>query len=153
MPRPLMLHRGLVAASVGWAIALPAATFVVAHPLPALYALAFGVYAVGSFVCHQLPQRSFNLWMVQMPVCARCTGIYVGAAVAAMVRRDRATRRVRLLLALAAVPTLVSLVDEWTTGETPANWIRAVAALPLGAAVATLVVGRTLSGPPFRKVN
>ena len=50
-------------------------------------AFVLAVYGIGSLVCHQLPARSFHLWSAQMPVCARCAGIYFGAAVAA--RRDR----------------------------------------------------------------
>jgi uncharacterized membrane protein len=34
---------------------------------------------VGSWVCHQLPERSPHLFGVQVPVCWRCTGILVGA--------------------------------------------------------------------------
>jgi hypothetical protein len=41
---------------------------------------------------------------------------------------------------LALVPTAATLVFEWTTGVTPANWIRAAAGVVLGAAVASLVV-------------
>jgi uncharacterized membrane protein len=46
--------------------------------------MVVAVYAIGSFVCHQLPERSWRLWTAQMPVCARCTGIYFGAAIAAL---------------------------------------------------------------------
>lgn len=28
--------------------------------------------------CHQMPERSFYLWGVQFPVCARCTGVLLG---------------------------------------------------------------------------
>ncbi len=42
--------------------------------------LILGVYGVGSLICHQLPERSYHLWAAQMPVCARCAGIYFGAA-------------------------------------------------------------------------
>ena len=50
------------------------------------------------------------------------------------------TRRARGLLVAAALPTAVTLIYEWTTGDTPSNAIRALAGAPLGAAVAFLVV-------------
>lgn len=34
---------------------------------------------VGSFWCHQLPERSPHTFGVQMPLCWRCTGILIGA--------------------------------------------------------------------------
>lgn len=33
---------------------------------------------IGSAVCHQMAERSFILQGQQLPVCARCTGIYAG---------------------------------------------------------------------------
>ena len=30
----------------------------------------------GSFICHQIPDRSFFLGTNQLPLCSRCTGIY-----------------------------------------------------------------------------
>ena len=30
------------------------------------------------FNCHQLPERSFFFHGVQFPICARCTGIFLG---------------------------------------------------------------------------
>jgi hypothetical protein len=58
------------------------------------------------------------------------------------------------VLALAALPTFVTLVYEWTTGDMPSNAIRALAGAPLGAAIAFIViealqqnVGPTLSSP------
>jgi len=35
--------------------------------------------AVGSAVCHQDPAHSFLVYSQQMPLCARCTGMYLGA--------------------------------------------------------------------------
>ena len=35
--------------------------------------------AVGSAVCHQDPAHSFLIYGRQMPLCARCTGMYLGA--------------------------------------------------------------------------
>ena len=77
-----------------------------------------------------------------MPVCARCAGIYFGAvvgAVAALALRGSA-RRARLVLALAVAPTLVTLAYEWTAGVMPSHAIRAAAGVPIGVAVAWLVV-------------
>jgi uncharacterized membrane protein len=80
-----------------------------------------------------------------MPVCARCTGVYVGAAavmifsVVARRLRPSVDRSPKGFALLALVPTVATLVYEWTTGVTPANWVRAASGLCLGAAVAALV--------------
>ena len=37
-----------------------------------------GAYVMGGVVCHQRPDRSFHPGGVQMPVCARCFGLYLG---------------------------------------------------------------------------
>ena len=143
----VFLRRAFLAGSTVWAVAIPLAAFVASRPAAAsaAYAFALAVYAVGHAVCHQLPARSFQLWGVSLPVCARCTGIYLGAAASAIViaiaRRPSAEARSakvdpRLVLMVALAPTAATLVFEWTTGTMPANWIRAIAGLPLGAAVA-----------------
>ena len=174
-----ILRRAFVTASIAWAVLLPIAPLAASHQAPARfwYGLAFVVYGAGTFVCHQLPWRSFHSWSAQWPVCARCTGIYVGAAVAATVAMVRlpslslrpgkpdatydskvrlkpdttyntanSTRRARALLAVAALPSAITLVYEWTTGDTPSNAIRALAGVPLGAAVAFVIV-RSLTAP------
>ena len=139
----MVLRRSFLAASTAWAAALPLAAFAASRPAAssAVYGFAVAVYAVGRLVCHQLPARSFHLWRVSFPVCARCTGIYLGAAATAVVlasRRSRDTAKAdpRVVLLISFVPTAVTLIFEWTTGITPANWIRALAGVPLGAAVA-----------------
>ena len=55
------------------------------------------VYGVGSFICHQLPERSFHLAGFQLPVCARCLGIYIGVSggVAYVVDAAQSRRRPR----------------------------------------------------------
>ena len=37
------------------------------------------IFSIGSSVCHQIPSHSFNVGPVQFPVCARCTGLYMGS--------------------------------------------------------------------------
>jgi hypothetical protein len=153
------LRAAFIAAAAAWAALLVAVPFLAsrAHASPLASALIVGVYGLGSVVCHQLPERSYRLWTAQMPVCARCAGIYFGAvagAVGGAVRTARGARhagtkvapsvgparRVRLALALAVAPTLLTLVYEWTTGVMPAHAIRAAAGMPIGLVVAWLVV-------------
>jgi uncharacterized membrane protein len=146
-----ILRRGFVGASVTWFGALPLATLASSRPYPPtlVYLLSFGTYLVGSLLCHQRPERSFFLWGSQMPVCARCAGIYGGAALAALTlsvaarpaRSARvALRSGRMLVVASIIPAAATLVYEWTTGDTPANWIRAVSGLPIGIVVAWIVL-------------
>jgi uncharacterized membrane protein len=162
--RSSVLRAAFIAASVAWALILPLAPFVASRPHASAPAAAFvlAVYGIGALICHQLPARSFRAFAVQLPVCARCTGIYAGAAMAAILAAshrtgeaapvDRTTvaqgfsparaaqRRLRLTLAAAAAPTALTLIGEWTTGVTPSNTIRFAAGLPLGAAIAWVIV-------------
>jgi len=76
--------------------------------------LAFTVYHAFSYVCHQLPQRSFHLAGHPLAVCARCTGLYLGFAAASLIyplvrslqRTDTPSRR---WLLLAALPMVVDV--------------------------------------------
>lgn len=39
------------------------------------------LYKLGNYSgCHQMPERSFRILDMQFPVCARCTGVFVGEA-------------------------------------------------------------------------
>ncbi|MBV1755609.1 MAG: DUF2085 domain-containing protein [Methanobacterium sp.] len=33
----------------------------------------------GNLICHGLPERSFKIKGHMLPVCARCTGLYLGS--------------------------------------------------------------------------
>ena len=147
--RPILIAAPILwIAAVFGAVAIASRTSVGA----ALYALSAVVYEAGSLVCHQLSNRSFHAWGAQMPVCARCTGLYVGAAAAALTatRMDRAAQhqvwdRARELLLIGATPTALTLAYEWLSGVTPGNWIRAAAGFPLGAIVMLIVTAATAS--------
>jgi uncharacterized membrane protein len=162
-------RRILAAAAVLWALLLPAAAFAASRPRGngGWHAFALGIYGFGSAICHQRVERSFHLFGAQLPVCARCTGIYVGAAVAALatsfalpyvvsgfsrtrkVRLQADTTTVRILLALAALPAALTLVYEWTTGIVSSNSIRAATGFVLGAAVSIAVFGELRRSPPL----
>lgn len=43
---------------------------------------ALTIYKSFSYVCHQIPERSFFIFGHQFAVCARCTGLYAGFTVA-----------------------------------------------------------------------
>jgi uncharacterized membrane protein len=116
------------------------------------------VYAIGSRICHQIPDRSFHTAGVQWPVCARCAGLYaaapVGAALALIAWRRWRDGRPGLwrlspwtLIVPAALPTVITLAIEWPGIGAPSNLARAVTALPLGAAITFLLV-RTAGGRP-----
>jgi uncharacterized membrane protein len=49
------------------------------HPFAALT-----IYRAFSYVCHQIPERSFFIAGRPFAVCARCTGIYAGFATATL---------------------------------------------------------------------
>jgi uncharacterized membrane protein len=143
----------LVAATLLWVIVLVSAPRAASAPLSRWMAgPVLSVYALGSVICHQRPERSFVLWQTAMPVCARCTGIYFGALVAAAAlmvrRRNRAltTRQVRWGLSMALTPGLMTLLYEWVTHETPSNLLRAASGVPLGFVVLG-VIGAVLGAP------
>lgn len=140
------------AASFGWATALVAVPYLLAHHPDgaALRPVATAVYLTGGLVCHQRPARSFHPWGVQMPVCGRCAGLYVAAPLGAglglaagigwLGRRGTMTaRHVRLLLVATGLPTAATWSAEWVGLAAPSILVRATAALPLGAAVAWVV--------------
>lgn len=162
-----LLRRAIALAAVAWALALPLAAFTASHPVGGSGAeiTALAVYALGGVLCHQQPGRSFHLWGVQMPVCARCVGIYAGAAFAALAAIRPAIHRptvrgttargatvrfeadspyppetARRVLVAAAAPTVLTLLYEWVASDTPANWIRAGAGLVLGGAATVLIL-------------
>ena len=74
--------------------------------------LASAIYYGFSFVCHQIPERSFHLGGHKFAVCSRCTGLYSGFALAALVypfvRSLKRTDTPRIFwMFLAAVPLAI----------------------------------------------
>jgi len=150
----LMAVRALAATAILWSVALFAAAYALGRmPGSALSSgLAAAVYGIGSVLCHQRPERSFHVWSVQLPVCARCTGIYVGAAATAVAALADATAaagrisRPAAALACAAAPAVATLVYEWTLRVTPSDGIRAASGVLLGAAVMAVLLNEVRHG-------
>jgi uncharacterized membrane protein len=90
-----------------------------------------------SLVCHQHPERSFWLFGAPVAVCARCLGIYLGAAIGLLLRTSR-RMATRLLIAAAAI----NLLDAFTElAGLHGNWlvVRFLLGVILGAAGALLI--------------
>jgi uncharacterized membrane protein len=142
-----------IALTILWVILVPAATFAASPHAAASSdvgaALVWIVYRIGAMICHQRSERSFSLFATQMPVCARCAGIYAGAAliaVGAVLRLPGAYGKTsgagvdaRTVLIWSVLPAAATVVYEWTTAQMPGNWLRAASGLPIGIAVAWVV--------------
>src|SRR5437660_11866587 len=68
----LLIRRAFLAAVVGWVAMLFAAPPLTKAGTALANAIAVAVYVSASAICHQRPERSFDVLGVQMPVCARC---------------------------------------------------------------------------------
>ena len=124
------------------------------RPVGAATIASAAIYAAGSIVCHQRPDRSFHRAGVQLPVCAHCLGLYAGgllgvlawAGVAGLGRHPSArarqlvqSRDIRRMLILLALPTLLSVTAAWLGWWDADNAARALLALPLGAGIGAIV--------------
>ena len=138
-----MIALAAVVLTTGWVALL------IATPLLPGWAGAV-VYGIGSLICHQIPERSFHLGAFQLPVCARCFGIYFGASVGAgflwMRARSglpvivRAPATARRLAIATAIPTLATVALELAGIWHTSNVTRAVAGFPLGVTIALVVM-------------
>jgi uncharacterized membrane protein len=108
------------------------------------------IFALGGLICHQRPERSFFLDGHQLPVCARCTGLYQSGAggfagwlLVKLGRRwtplpfePRLARRVALM---SVLPTAFSVATGILGVWDGSNVTRAMLAIPFGACAGTIV--------------
>ena len=109
---------------------------------------------IGYSICHQIPDRSFHLAEHRLPLCARCTGTYLGVAISfavlALLRRWRSGE----MLSMGMVIVMVCLIGIMgvdglnsylylITGRaylyTPQNWLRAATGALNGIALTMIV--------------
>ncbi len=106
------------------------------------------IYRPLSYVCHQIPQRSFQLKGHPLSVCARCLGLYVGFFVGTLILpflRPFSTKRVPAMPArqwflLALVPTLIDFGLDVFGWRANTHASRASTGLLLGAVSAFYVL-------------
>jgi uncharacterized membrane protein len=117
--------------------------------------LGFALQRGFAFVCHQQPERCFWIFGGPVAVCARCLGIYIGAAIGLLTRASRS-----IALRLLIVATLINALDAVTeVAGFHGNWmgVRFGLGLMLGAAGALLIsssmqdVTPAEAGPGFMK--
>ena len=109
---------------------------------------------VGYAICHRIPERSFFLNGRQLPLCARCTGTFLGAIVGLVamliLRRQRASR----LPPIAVLGLLVLFIGFWAFDGLnsyltffpgapnlyePRNWLRLTTGMLNGLALVAFV--------------
>jgi uncharacterized membrane protein len=137
---PRVVARSVVAIAVAWLAALFVAPLAVANGRGAAAVLV--TYQAASLVCHQRPERSLRVGGTQMPVCARCFGLYAGFVAGALAistitskgRSSVGVRRTRILLASAAAPMVLTVVLEMAGGIEATNLLRLLTGLAFGAA-------------------
>ena len=110
--------------------------------------------AIGYAVCHRIDGRSFHLGDRQLPLCARCTGIYLGAMLAMIVftasGRGKAgglpSRWMLAVLGLFIAAMGFDGINSYLTFfprlphlYEPQNWLRLTTGMFAGIAAGTLV--------------
>jgi uncharacterized membrane protein len=109
--------------------------------------------AVGYAVCHRINVRSFHIGIRQLPLCARCTGTFLGVIAGALLLilagRGRSItwprRSIFAVLALTAVPwgfdgvnSYASLFPQLPHLYAPQNWLRLTTGTFLGLAMSAI---------------
>lgn len=133
--------------------AIPASLAAVAVAAPYLALGSYGaltllIFLFFSPVCHQDPARSLWLFGGPVAVCARCLGIYLGAAAGAWIRAPR-----RILLAGFVLFAALNLADVLTEAVAwHGNWklTRFFLGLFLGGASSGLIAEALTSGAKAR---
>lgn len=111
--------------------------------------------AIGYAVCHRIPRRSFHVHDRPLPLCARCTGIFLGTllglgtlAAAGRARADRLPplRVIVILLlfgaayALDGLNSYLSLFEAYQPVYAPHNTLRLLTGMGFGLALIVIMI-------------
>jgi uncharacterized membrane protein len=110
--------------------------------------------AIGYAVCHQIDLRSFHIGNIQLPLCARCSGMYLGAMVGLIYQWVIGRRRtgmppwkiitsISIFVLLFAVDGLNSFFSLFSNGSglyQPSNSLRLLTGTGMGLAIAVVLV-------------
>jgi uncharacterized membrane protein len=138
--------------TVSWYAIAPAALGLVAIATPfflhSIPMLGFALQRGFALVCHRQPERSFFWFGGSVAVCARCLGIYLGAAVGLLMCLPR-----QVAMQLLTVTVTVNAIDWFAElAGLHGNWmlVRFALGVALGTAAA-MVVAASLERPTQAK--
>jgi uncharacterized membrane protein len=110
------------------------------------------VDAIGYAVCHRIPSHSFVVDGRPMPLCARCTGMYLGALYGIICqfifgkRKGEFSRALLLIFGFLAILFIIdglnsfaSLILEKAPLYPPQNWLRLITGMSIGLLISVLV--------------
>lgn len=108
--------------------------------------------AIAYAVCHRAPSHSFFVHEHQFPLCARCTGMYIGALVAMLYqlnkgrRQEFPTKSISIPLIVFFLFFAVDGVNSMLSFESgsflyaPSIWLRLISGVGMGWGIAALLV-------------
>lgn len=109
--------------------------------------------AIGYAVCHRIDLRSFHLGDRQLPLCARCSGMYLGAmlGLAFQIQKGRfggmPPKRILIVLGLMVMIFIVdglnsflSLFPGFPALYVPSNTLRLITGTGMGLVIAALLM-------------
>ena len=109
--------------------------------------------AIGSSVCHQISSHSFVLEDVQFPLCARCSGLYLGCSIALLYyatqgKKSGLPKRIYLLTLLAlalawGLDGVNSFISDFIEGPflwTTSNTSRLITGFGMGLGLSTALM-------------
>ena len=108
-----------------------ACTWAIAHGASNHWRLLFRIF------CHGIPERCLILWGIPLPICARCTAIYAGLALAAGAFRILPLieeRTARIMLFVATIPMAIDGLSQLAHLRESTNGLRLATGLAAGMA-------------------
>ena len=142
------------ARGIGLVVTISVLLVVLAVAIPP-YSLLEKADLVGYAICHQIPERSFVLGGRPLPLCARCTGTFLGALVGLAAIALRRRRRASRMPPVSVLGLLVGFFALWAfdglnsyltlfPGAShlyePQNWLRLTTGMLNGLVLITITL-------------
>jgi len=135
-------------------------TMILATPILLAYSwreAASVLYLSFSSICHQIPDRSFLVLGYSLPVCHRCSGIYLGLFLGSLIENrfvHRSPRARRVWILAACIPMLFDVVLSYSGLWLGTGLTRFFTGLCFGSLISTLLVRgvtEVLMDAPWRR--